>query len=137
MARVKAIELRGVSEPDHFKRAAHLAYWLRRCSPVIEVNEELTHDFKNVDKLREFYFRYGNEFVAFDVGYQLCLYFEANKEGAKHSLTDYKLTSEYIHIVAHFLKTKNVSPHALFLIYTSLFLNTLDSRNWEERPPNL
>jgi hypothetical protein len=131
MARVKFMELRGRSEPDHFKRAAHLAYWLRRCSPVIEVNEELTHDFKNVDKLREFYFRYGNEFIAFDIGYQLCLYFEVNKDGAEYSLTDYKLTSEYIHIISHFFKTKSVSPHALFLIYTSLFLNTLDSRNWD------
>src|SRR5690242_13731963 len=34
--RVGEIELGG-GDPDHFKRAAHLAYWLRRSTPVVKI----------------------------------------------------------------------------------------------------
>lgn len=35
--RVGEIELAG-ADPDHFKRAAHLAYWLRRSTPVVRMD---------------------------------------------------------------------------------------------------
>ena len=113
---------------DHFKQAAHLAYWLRRTAPIVKMNcPDLKGNFGNVDSAREIHFKYGNEYSAFTVGFDLCRFYEANKKGSNPDIyaSDYSMNDDYITVMAHFLKTKNVSPHALYLIYKSLFFNPI------------
>jgi len=115
---------------DHFKRSGHLAFWLRRMSPLIEAND-LTRDIadaegfpltKTEELFRELLFGYGNEYLAFDLGYQLCKFHEIAKADsstrAKYLVPD----TDYYKIICHFLKYKSVSPHAMYLIYKSLFV---------------
>lgn len=127
--RVREIEFKKKTELDHFKRAGHLTYWLRRCSPVIVVEETET-EFENVRKLREFYYRYGCEYISFYIGFRLCRFVEAYRIRDSAARTDsglmpedYELDADFIETVSHFLKAKNVSPHALFLIFKSLLFD--------------
>ncbi|WP_141699306.1 hypothetical protein [Candidatus Thiosymbion oneisti] len=116
---------------DHLKQAAHLAYWLRRMGPIIDSRDsskniqdgagyvDLT---KDQETLRELLFKYSTEYLAFDLGYQICAFYEKAKAGASGRNQNFAPTTEYVDTVCHFLKFKNISPHALFLIYKSLFL---------------
>jgi hypothetical protein len=113
--------------PDHFKQCGHLAFWLRRLSPVVEVADldfgssdipmtKHQHDF------RELLFGYCNEFLAFDLGYQICRYYEANqKEKPSERARSLLPSPAYCKTVCHFIKFKTVSPDAMHLIYKSLF----------------
>lgn len=113
---------------DHFKQCGHLAFWVRRMSPVIDVSD-LTYDrepqtpplTKDEVDLRNLLFGYHNEFIAFEFGYQFCLFYELEKPGGSRRAKTISLSDEYYKTTCHFLKYKNVSPHALFLIYKSLF----------------
>lgn len=115
--------------PDHFKQAAHLAYWLRRSGPVIEFFDSRGPMEPVIDKpledkyerIRELLFNYGTEYFAFDLGYLICRFYETNRSDGKHMSKDFTLDEEYIQTVCCFLKEKNVSPHALYLLYKSLF----------------
>lgn len=118
--RVGKVELDG-GEPDHLKRAGYLAYWLRRAAPIIRMTyPEPEGEFKNIEAMREFLVRYGNEFMAFHIGHQLAQSFEIRRVDAV-SRQPYQLDFDYIHTVAHFMKSKSVSPHAMYLLYMSLF----------------
>lgn len=120
------------SEPDHFKHAGHLAYWLRRSAPVFEWIDN-RRNFQDApgfdllpyeDDLRDLLLKYGNEYLAFDLGFRLSKYFECGRLGInpKENQGVFPITEDYIVTISHFLKAKNVSPHALFLIYKALFL---------------
>lgn len=112
---------------DHFKRCGHLTYWLRRRTPLIEATDIrglITFEggqilSKDQEDFRDLLFAYGNEYLAFDVGYQFCKFYEQHlgSPRAEHLV----LSSDYIQTVCHFLKFKNVSPHAMFLIFKSMF----------------
>jgi len=114
---------------DHFKRCGHLAFWARRMSPVIEAidvtkNYQDTHTDLTTDEVafRDLLFGYCNEYIAFELGFQFCRFYEIGKappsERAKHLV----LSENYLKTTCHFLKYKQVSPHALYLIYKSLFV---------------
>lgn len=115
---------------DHFKRCGHLAFWLRRMSPVVEAVDTTTNyqDAPGPDlsgdenAFRDLLFGYCNEYLAFDLGFQFCRYYEINKAGGSTRANCLILDEDYLRTTCHFLKYKNVSPHALFLIYKSLFL---------------
>lgn len=147
LRRVSHMELNG-SELDHFKQAAHLCYWLRRSSPISDFADHLPDGAALSDKqkdVRDLIFRYGNEFAAFDVGYRLCRFFEAKRDDvtamllmtgptseeqqkALSAITQFVLEEDYVKTICHFLKEKNVSPHALYLIYRSLFMDIRQRR---------
>jgi len=119
--RLKTYELAG-GTPDHYKQSGHLIYWLRRSSPVIAMTDiagkkKISSD---VADFRTLLFRYGNEYLAFDLGFRLCRFFESQKEGLDEDV--FRLKRDYLKAMAQFLKTKNVSPHALYIILKSLFL---------------
>lgn len=121
---LERVILDGDSErPDHFKEAGFLAYWLRR---RIVVNESSKiSGAPNIIYLNEF-LEYTNEFLAFLVGFRVCLFFEATRaSGAARvdMLHQYRLNIEYLKDVAVLLHHKNVSPHSLYIIYRSLFYN--------------
>jgi hypothetical protein len=118
---------------DHFKCCGHLAYWLRRTAPVMELYDDIAGYDENVrqlepggqrHQLRELLVAYTNEYLAFDWSYQICLYYERMRpEPEKNPRADGDiLTRDYVRTLCHFLKCKNVSPHALFLIFRSLFV---------------
>lgn len=110
---------------DHFKRCGHLAFWIRRMSPLVDV-VDLTaniadapgYDLTNQEiEFRGLLYAYGNEYLAFDFGYQFCRFYELRR-GLADKLV---LGPDYLITICHFLKYKTVSPHALYLIYKSLF----------------
>ena len=99
---------------DHFKQCGHVAFWLRRMSPVIEVID-LTQNIGDAEGLpitddeqafRDLLFGYCNEYVAFDFGYQICRYYEIAKQGGSVRAKDIAPSEEYYKTMCHFLKYK-------------------------------
>lgn len=121
--RILQTEMSSSLELDHFKQAAHLAYWLRRSSPIVEIIDNSNSGFENIDENREFHYKYANEYSAFMFGYDICRFFEAHRVDSGVFANDFELDEDYVAVMCQFLKAKNVSPHALFLIYKSLFFN--------------
>lgn len=116
---------------DHFKRAGHLTYWVRRMSPIIDGHDP-SYNLQDSDshqivpnqvelEMRESMFGFWNEYVAFELGFQLCKFYELGQRGARRRGEFYP-SAEYYRTMCQFLRFKNVSPHALYLIYKSLFV---------------
>jgi hypothetical protein len=114
---------------DHLKQAGHLAFWLRRMSPIIEaydLNDNLAdspgYDLTDTQvEFRKLLLGYCNEYLAFDFGFNFCKFYEIGKDGGSRRASDLVLSQDYYMATCHFLKFKNVSPHAMHLIYKSLF----------------
>ena len=115
---------------DHLKQCGHLCFWLRRLSPIVEAHDttrnmgdaegySLTDDEKAFRKLL---LGYCNEYLAFDYAYQICRYYELGKAGGSARAEALFPPREFYVSICQFMKYKNVSPHALHLIYKSLFL---------------
>lgn len=127
MARLKQYEKNLGDGPDHYKQCAHLAYWLRRQTPVIEyedwanIQDDPNDLYPDELEKREFIAKYGAELIAFDLGFQICSYYCMETIDAMQRDIP-KLSLEYLTDVCHMLKFKHVSPHALYLIYKSLFV---------------
>lgn len=147
--RVSTIEYDG-HPLDHFKRCGHLCYWLRRARPIADI-ETLTLLEPSMlspkeQRLRKLLLDYGNEYVAFDIGFRICRFFQAKRtdirtmllmlrtqpDGAHardlaqsasqgRTIASFNLEEDYIATMCHVLKEKNVSPHAIHMIYRSLF----------------
>lgn len=108
-------------EPDHFKQAGFLAYWLRR-RVVVERSAEA--EGKPEVIYRDDFLQYANEWCSFLVGFHICLPFEAGRTPTTerlHELRTIRLRPQYLRDIAVLLHHKNVSPHSLYLIYRSLF----------------
>jgi hypothetical protein len=107
-------------EPDHFKQAGFLAYWLRRRVVINRKEEGDDPDGPGVATFLQF----GNEICSFLLGFQLCLYFETGRISGEDRLKEIReteLTAEFVHDAAVVFFEKNVSPHAVYLFYRSLF----------------
>lgn len=115
------------SKPDHFKICGFAAYWLRRNSPVIGLkksNTKITRD-KQVKELQHLLTKYGRSFLAFHLGYEICHFYERNREegglpGSAPRIPD----ADFVETLCYVMKYKNLSPHAMGMIYRSLFLTT-------------
>lgn len=121
---------------DHFKHASFIAFWLRRMLPI---NQTLIHskyqsipDDRNATDNQKFFFRYGNELCALLIGFMICLFYEASYIAANQEvlqlvpnrldcIRQYRLPPEIISDFVMIMKHKNMSPHALYLLYKSLF----------------
>jgi len=113
---------------DHFKLCGHLAYWLRRTSPVVEFTDysspceddegKLTPDQED---FKDLLYEYGSEYLAFDLAFNLCMFHEQARADKTERSETLKLSRDYIRMVCHFMKCKHVSPHALTLLFKSLF----------------
>lgn len=114
-----------VRRADHLKCAAHLIYWLRRCSPVDHFAFE-----GQVGPHQEFMFHYGREYLAFDLGYRAAQLYERlihkrDLPGSAFSLQSPLAgakSNDFIESASHVLKVKMVSPHALLLVLKAIFL---------------
>ena len=112
------------STPDHFKQCGVLAYWLRRCMPVVDftrTDEYYPHRQEARKVRRVFFAHYSNEYLAFSLGVRICQFFETNKKVDPKPKPEIKLSHDYVDMMCSFLKRKHVSPHSLILIYRSLF----------------
>ena len=115
------------SEPDHFKNSGVLAYWLRRFPPA----QHFTDNTKSIqdsypysvmprdEEFRELLRGYVPEYLAFDIGFRICDFFETQKKDSP--CQPKSLSDDYIKMACHFLKYKNVSPHSMILMYKSLY----------------
>jgi hypothetical protein len=115
---------------DHFKQCGHLAFWLRRMAPLVEA-ADLTENVGDApgypigddeQAFRNLLFGYANEYLAFDLGFQVCKYYELSKREPSERARTVSPTTDYYTIMCHYLKYKTVSPHAMFAIYKSIFL---------------
>jgi len=130
---------KGAKELDHFKHASFIAFWLRRQIPI---NKTMflraggrVHSGIACSSEQKFFIQYGNEICALGIGLELCLYYEfigkntstSNVQSITPDRLDYikscKLKSDSIRDYTMVLKHKNMSPHALYLLYKSLFTN--------------
>lgn len=119
------------STPRHFKQCGHLCYWLRRQAPIQRVypkqsvlqthGKEYFQEFSDVETDRSILLLlYHNEFMAFDTGLKICRSYEARRHQKEVKLN---YDTHYLKVACQFLQEKNVSPHALTLIYKSLFID--------------
>lgn len=113
---------------DHFKHAAHLAFWLRRIAPLVEA-VDVTQNISDAqgyplseaeNSFRAILHPYAAEYLAFDFGYQIVKFYENGHcpISKKPNKVD---VDNYYYNICHFMKYKNVSPHAMYLIYSSLY----------------
>jgi hypothetical protein len=113
---------------DHFKQCGLLAYWLRRTSPLTDLQDysspvdgDAGHLDSEHEDFRDLLVLSASEYFAFDWPFQMCLFHEKTRENKNERADRVQLSREYIRTMCHFLKRKQVSPHAMFLIYRSLF----------------
>lgn len=115
----------------HSLYSAHLCYWLRQCSPITAMHER---PHRGDPAYREFLKAYGNEFVAFEVGFRICRFFEARRADLYAmldalarlrggSITEVSVSTTFLRAVCRILKEQSVSAPALVLIYRALFLD--------------
>lgn len=128
VARVGQHEPRLSDGLDHFKQCGFLAFWLRRMSPMVDA-VDLTENVGDAagyalsaeeKEFREILFGYGNEYLAFDFGFQICRFYEISKDGGSKRAEELVLPPDYYQSLCHFMKYKNISPHAMYTIYRSL-----------------
>jgi hypothetical protein len=115
---------------DQYKRAGFLCCWLSRRIVVDEISpvplDELPSGEQR-DRLRRHlsdFMQYGNELCPFLLGYHFCLRFVASS--APDSQLDsviaaYRLGPSILREIAVYVKAKNVSHHALGLMYKLIF----------------
>jgi hypothetical protein len=111
---------------DHFKQCGHLAFWIRRFTPLIEFHDQT----KNIGdsegyplsdyelKFRALLAGYGNEFLAFDFGFQIVKFYQSGL-GSKRA--NFMPDQDYVETICHSLKYKAASPHSMHMLYRSLF----------------
>ncbi len=122
---------------DHFKHAAFIAFWLRRMQPINETKVIAGWDIDPSPeryKRRKRFLRYGAEYCALIIGYQICLNYELKKIFPQYddispthgTRLEYlgrtqfpdALISDFVMVLKH----KNMSPYGLYLLYKALFL---------------
>jgi hypothetical protein len=127
MRDLRVLNIDGGGQPDHFKHAGILAYWLRRRAPIRNF-ERLTEYDTDVGKYRQATLvGMPSELTAFIIGYDLCRFAEARAViSEKRSVYDFlkanTIDFDFAHDVCVLMKSKHVSPHALMMIYRALFL---------------
>lgn len=136
------------TELDHFKHAAFIAFWLRRLVLINNIwfRPEDRHSAAAGDTapspMQIQFYRFGNEICALFAGFYICLAYETyamskrrEREGNMQVISDGVFVREMpSHLMSEYpklLKHKNISPHALYMLYRSLFDNlqwTTESR---------
>jgi hypothetical protein len=114
------------TKPNEFKQAGFLAYWLRRRMVVERARRTKTFSAKESKRIQNEFLKNSSEAVAFIIGLRLCTYYRLRPSSAASVpfnlvLKDATPSFSYIMDAVNLMKNKNVSPHALYLIYNSLF----------------
>jgi len=110
---------------DHFKHAGYLTFWLRRTTPVIRL-DIFDRDYENLSEIDQYYVDFltlfVNEHLAFTLGYEICSFFACRSGGITLEPSAFQFDRAFIHDMHSTLKRKNMSPHALNLIFRALFM---------------
>lgn len=105
-------------EPDHFKHAGWLCHWLRKKRPIGRL---IIHD---ESKLQKYFEESYNEVCAFIIGLKIALFYECCErkmdDDAIVRVTQIGFLTEILPDIALYLNHKNVSPHAIYMIYKSI-----------------
>lgn len=123
--------------PNHFKQIGFLVYWLRRRCVVESIERNRPAAEKPHQTPQDRFILSGNEICAFLLGFRICQFFEMSltadpDEDVAARIRQINLEAHLIHDAATLLRHKNLSPHALYLIYRALFYR-LDWSQYEER----
>lgn len=126
----------GTTDLDHFKHAAFIAFWLRRLVPINELHRGDLQDKQPAPEEVQEFMRYVNELCALHVGFQICLGVELAKKlelqremkDVIHATAELAMPSQLVRDTVVYLKHKNVSPHALYLQFRSLFTTPVPQR---------
>lgn len=108
------------NDPDCFELSGILAYWLGRFTPVIDLREK-NAGYSRDDKLYDALKMYPSEFLAFNFGLTICHSLISEEETPALPSSDY---ISYTQTVCYMMRFKSISPHALGLIYRSLFTDS-------------
>ena len=118
---IKRLDEKMDTSPDHFKHAGFLAYWLRRHNPIRGWDGERDDDVLTPaqHKERQFLRDYRHVYLAFWLGYKICLFYEREIAPAGRTLP--APDTSYTQSICYLMKYKSISPHAMVFIYRSLF----------------
>ena len=115
---LKSLRVTESEEPDHFKHAGWLCHWLRKKSIISRLT------IFQEDRLTDVFAENFNEYTAFAIGLKLVIFLECCERGLSDAAIAKSTASAgiptLIRDVAVYLSHKNVSPHAIYLIYKSL-----------------
>ena len=146
--RMHATELDGIGDLDHFKQVSFLVFWLRRFSPVYDVTVETPDTTTRVrvrsEAPKEVEYFFLNQNISFDIGFRILRYWESMREdsaeiyGRQVDVFDFKGLGDEIRYkpllkdLIRTLATKSISPHAIWMIYRTLFHQLLPPtrRRW-------
>jgi hypothetical protein len=114
-------------ELDQYKLAGYLCFWLRRAAPIIGTHRgermgQLSGGNDVIDELLKeqgFIGKYGNEYLAFDIGFKVCRNIEIWRVEGKRRYP--VLKQKFLNDLCEVLKTRSVSPQALYMIYHAIF----------------
>ena len=118
---LKRLDSKMATDPDHFKRAGIMAYWLRRHNPVFKFQKGdgpppiKPSKNQDLDHVTDLLIEYGHVYLAFAAGYKICAFFESERSVIPEP------DKNYIDGICYLMKYKSISPHALGFIYRSLF----------------
>ncbi len=73
------------------------------------------------EKAREFFNDYIHEYLAFNIGYHVSLFYVINSKDSDRKIP-HIINASYLNDVCYLMKYKSISPHAMNMIYRSLFL---------------
>jgi hypothetical protein len=127
-----------VTELDHFKHAAFIAFWLRRLVPINDIYFSPPLEEGKAPEPKQIQFsRYGAEICALFAGFYICLSYETCAMADREEGEPVSVISDATGVKrmpAHFqsefprlLKHKNVSPQAIYMLYRGLF----DQLEWD------
>lgn len=104
-----------ITTPDHFKEAAHFAYWIRRLKPFgFEADPEHQVNLE----YQENFVRWINERIALHIMEFICVQGEIQHHRSPQTFRfPESLKNDFLHMFRY----KHVSPHALMLILRSTF----------------
>lgn len=129
------IDIDGSREPDEFKLTGFLAYWLRRRCVITnairsEASLKAAADIGFVKHQTQFLMRC-NEITAFMIGHCICVYWNSDlssDESAIQDLSDFDIDREFLFDIGTLMKQKNLSPHALYIIYRGIINSRMPPR---------
>jgi len=117
-----------ILQVDYFKHTAAIAFWLRRCNPIdqisfnnINVNDVAggSEPLSRPTEEQAHFIKYGAEFTALMAGLLVCVNYEKRTGGLGDE--GLKLSARFAYEYPVLFKQKNLSLHALYMLYTAIF----------------